>query len=53
MTDTAEAFAESASESVERDAAPPAPEPYRSRRERFPDAIGSGVAVFCPAPELI
>ncbi|HEX9936052.1 MAG TPA: aminopeptidase P N-terminal domain-containing protein [Longimicrobium sp.] len=55
MTDTAEAFAESAtaSDSVERDAAPPAPEPYRSRRERFLEGIGAGVAVFCSAPELI
>ena len=53
MTDTSVEFAESATDPVERDVTTPAPEPYRTRRERFLEQIGGGVAVFCSAPELI
>ncbi|HEU4558512.1 MAG TPA: aminopeptidase P N-terminal domain-containing protein [Longimicrobium sp.] len=52
-TDKAVEFAESASDSVERDVTTPAPEPYGSRREHLLEQIGQGVAVFCSAPELI
>jgi len=63
MTDTAiadpgadlagEPLTEAAAHDVDRGALPPAPEPYRTRRERFIEQIGGGVAVICGAPELI
>ncbi|HET7232286.1 MAG TPA: aminopeptidase P N-terminal domain-containing protein [Longimicrobium sp.] len=42
--------AEPTTREVER---PPAPEPYRARRERLLAEMDEGVAVFCSAPELV
>lgn len=55
MSDTAvaEPLAEAAEQDFDRAAIPPAPEPYRTRRERLIEQMGDGVAVFCSAPELV
>jgi Xaa-Pro aminopeptidase len=50
MTDTAVA---DAPEAAARAIDPSTLQPYLARRERFLEAIGTGVAVLCPGPELI